>query len=495
MPAFDAPGHEIVLGAIGMGKSMWTLYRIIESFRQDKPCCYIDPRGDTYWTLMAILEHTRFGEEVMKRYGHRIIFLNPVAKSDTIVGFNALAPVGSFDYATPDEVALLANSVTSHIRRQAGWEANEAIRFQEIMEAGIGLFNEAQPGKYTLAELPLLFAPTDTEDGKNAFVKHLFANEVRHYGTQAFWNDMWASWNKQNRREWTHSSQSRIFQYLFDERVLFTTCTTRNASIDFRKVVNEGQWVFVHIPYPLLSDTLSTVIGNLIITKIFYAAMQRPVGQRPYRLILDEARFFNTGPLEMILETSRPYNLWITMVVQSLDQMARMHDGRIDERLRETALDLCRYFSIFQSYADSETLAKMMFPVTGQVQVGERMSGDPEYLPVPAEQDEYRRRFMHLRHREVILYDKHYPTSPRVYTTPDVDCPKLEMGPLTRFETCVLQATGKPAESIRNEIAERQAPIRAMLKLEKPTKWDGQARQLPAAPLDQPLPPESVGDL
>ena len=50
----------------------------------------------------------------------------------------------------------------------------------------------------------------------------------------------------------------------------------------------------------------------MIITKLFYACMQRQP-THDYRLILDEARFFNTGPLDAILDTSRHYRLWITL--------------------------------------------------------------------------------------------------------------------------------------------------------------------------------------
>lgn len=48
MPELADPGHEIICGTIGMGKSYWVLYKIVRSFLHDRPCCYIDPKGDTY---------------------------------------------------------------------------------------------------------------------------------------------------------------------------------------------------------------------------------------------------------------------------------------------------------------------------------------------------------------------------------------------------------------------------------------------------------------
>ena len=47
MPELLGAGHEIVCGTIGMGKSYWILYKIVKSLIHDRPCCYIDPKGDT----------------------------------------------------------------------------------------------------------------------------------------------------------------------------------------------------------------------------------------------------------------------------------------------------------------------------------------------------------------------------------------------------------------------------------------------------------------
>lgn len=463
MPQFPDPGHEIISGTIGMGKSFWVLYKIIKSFQADRPCCYIDPKGDTYAHLLAFFADTAEGQELWHRYRHRIILVNPVSRSDRIVGFNAIEPMGDFLHATPDRVALLANSLVSHIRRQSGFELADANRMQNIMSAAIGLLVEGGGRNLTMAEIPLLFVPAKGKgEVYNPLVKRLLP-EVRHHGTKTFWRDQWPTWTANARREWVQSTEGRIFQYLFDSRLLMTICTVENATLDFRKLVDDGYWLFVNIPYPLLSDTISTLLGNMLITKIFYACMQRPPGQRHYRLILDEARFFNTGPLEVILETSRAYDLWMTLVVQSLDQMARMRDGGVDLRLKETAINNCRYFSVFHNIADGEVLARMMFPLTGQVAIGTRASGDYDYLPVLAEKNEHERRFLRLKERQVVLYDKLGGQGPKVWKTPEVRVPTLETGAVDMFEAEHLQVIGRPAAEVQREINERQERIRSWL--------------------------------
>jgi type IV secretory pathway TraG/TraD family ATPase VirD4 len=177
--------------------------------------------------------------------------------------------------------------------------------------------------------VPLLFAPSYRHEGKrevlethNPFVRALLP-EVSHHGTRSFWQEQWPTWTANARREWVQSTEGRIFQYLFDERLLMSVCAAEHNDLDFRRLIADGYWLFVNLPYALLSDTITTLMGNLIATRLFYAAMQRPPGSAPYRLILDEARFFNSGPRDVILETARAYNLWLTLVVQSLDQMCR----------------------------------------------------------------------------------------------------------------------------------------------------------------------------
>ena len=469
MPELLDAGHEIISGTIGMGKSFWVLYKIVQSFIHNRPCLYIDPKGDTYRNLLNFLAATAQGRQIWEAYSHRIILMNPVSKSDHIVAFNAIQPEGDFPHASPDSVALLANSLVSHIRRQSGFEMAEANRMQNIMSAAVGLLAEGGQGSLTMAEIPLLFVPTyERSRGKprlqthNPFVQKLLP-DVKHHGTRSFWQDQWRTWTSNAKREWVQSTEGRIFRYLFDERMLMSVCSAGNGTLDFRQLVSQGYWLFVNIPYSLLSDTISTILGNILITKILYACMQRPPGSVAYRLILDEARFFNTGPLDMILETSRAYHLWLTLVVQSLDQMCRSRDGRIDYRLKDTAVSLCRYFSAFHTIADGDVYAQMMFPITGQVISGIKTSGDYDFLPVAAEENEHERRFADLEKQQMVFYDKLSGASPQIWKTPDVTMEEAEQAEIDLFEAEHMRATGRPVSEIRREIQERQERIRALM--------------------------------
>lgn len=463
MPRLLEIGHEIVAGAIGVGKTLRIIYNVIMSLIHGRPCAYLDPKGDGYLTLLAFLATTDQGRELWELRRDRILFLNPVSTSAHAMGFNAIAPLPRFSRADPDRVALLANSLVSHIREQSGFEMYDANRMQNIMAAALGLLVDGGQGEYTLDQLPKLFLPAPATKGSaapahNAFVRHLLA-QATHAGTRRFWEEQWRIWTSHARGEWTQSTLGRIFPYLFDEQARLSVCTVDNGALDLQRVVNDGYWLFVNLPYALLSDTVTTTLGNLLISRILYAAMQRRLDAPPYRLILDEARFFNSGPLTTILETSRAYNLWLTLVVQSVDQLCRSHQGRVDERLKEAVLGLCRYFSVFHDPQDAETFARLMFPVTGLVPTGVRASGDWDYLPTAAEEEEHRWRFLRLRHREMVFYDKLGNEPPRVWRTPEVimDPPDEEI--VAAFEDAHLRRTGRPLAQMRAEVDERAAQV------------------------------------
>ncbi len=482
---FKDDGHEVVSGMTGTGKSYLVLYKIFLSFYEDKPLCYIDPKGDSYHNILVFLCQTKEGREFWQQYRHRILFINPVAKSDYIVGFNAIEPMGSFLRATPDRVALVANSLVSHIREESGFEMYDANRMQNIMNAGLGLLVDGGRGRFTLAEFPLLFQQTYIEskgkrlwDKFNPFVEHLLA-ETNHYGTRSFWEHQWGNWTPQAKRDWVQSSEGRIFQYLFDDRMRYTTCTVDNATIDFDRIVEKGYWVFANLPYPYLSDTITTVLGNILITKIFYAAMRRPPTERPYRIYLDEARFFNTGPLSAILDTARAYNLWLTLIVQNLEQLVRYHGGRRDTRLLDSVLTNARYFNAFKAHeSDSLIFARMMFPATGDKVRGIRESGDLDYYSVSAEEAQNMARFNNLGNREVIVYDRQVPGAPRTWSTPSLFIPQIDEEKLTLFEAEHLAVTGRPTYEIDREIRERTEKVMQMILSREET---GEQRMLDEA--------------
>ena len=324
-------------------------------------------------------------------------------------------------------------------------------------------------GKYTLAELPFLFLQPSRGKGKgrytpalNSFTQMLLDN-TDHLGVRSFWLDQWSNWMGNSRRDWVQSTEGRIFQYIFDERAKMTTCTVENATLDLRQVVQDGYWLFVCLPSDMMSPIATTVIGNLIIGGIYHACQQCPPKGHSYRLILDEARFFNTAPLGEIMSMAGGFHLWLTLIVQSVQQLASMSDGRLDPSIIDAAVANARYWTSFQNFTDRELLAKMAFRLTGLVPKSIRRSGDLDYLSAAEELNRHERLFAELIERQVLMFDTLGSFPPRIWYTPEVIMDDVDQHRLNDFEARHLEATGRPASAIREEIEARHRRIRAMI--------------------------------
>jgi hypothetical protein len=164
--------------------------------------------------------------------------------------------------------------------------------------------------------------------------------------------------------------------------------------------------------------------------------------------------------------------------------MCRSLSGRVDEHLRETALNNARYFSIFHNAADAERLARLIFPVTGRVVAGYNWHlGSFEYLPVPAEINEHERRFLSLGPRQVVLWDKLGGDDAQVWRTPEVIMDPPDYGVLRTFETAHLRRTGTPKAELLAEITARQERVRRLFgAADRPT-----ARAVPHMQFGRPL--------
>ena len=474
MPEVYEPENELVIGGTGTGKTYWVMYKMLSYMERGIHFVYIDPKGDGYWKMLGYFQWLSVTQPAKwAQIRSRVIFVNPVAKGDYLVSFNAIEPIdGEFADAKPDRIALVANNLTSHIRRTGGFEANEAMRMQNFLAAGIATLVQGGKGAFSIAEFPWLFKPYYDEKARrladyNPFVESLLP-AVTHYGTRFFWETEWPTMLGSDRREWVQSSLGRIFPYVFDERCLWTTCAVENARLNFREIVERGYWVFVNLPYYYEDDPVTTLIGNILLTKIYYRAMQR-AHPTDFRIILDEARFFNTGPLDRILETGRFKKLWLTLIVQSISQLGRRRDGLTDASLIKTATNNVRYWSVFRDTEreDVEYLSWLMFRTTGQVPSLLQPNGTVQMLPPAAEQDLHARRFVELQDRNVILFDKERAFKTYAWWTPHVPFREADPEVLVDFEGEEMRRRGVPAKDLKAEIEERQAQIKSLFEGER----------------------------
>jgi hypothetical protein len=100
------------------------------------------------------------------------------------------------------------------------------------------------------------------------------------------------------------------------------------SGIDFREAVNNGKIVLVDIQKGEVGETVSQLVGSIVITKIWAAAQSRvtqPIDERiPFFLYVDELQNFGGegSNFTKILAEAREYRLGLWLATQYLHQLA-----------------------------------------------------------------------------------------------------------------------------------------------------------------------------
>ena len=103
---------------------------------------------------------------------------------------------------------------------------------------------------------------------------------------------------------------------------------TPGSSVDFHGIMQRGDVLLANLAKGVTGETDSRLMGALLTTKIFAAAMRR--GQlpreerRPFRIYLDEFHSFGTDLIGDMLAEGRKFGLELTLANQSISQI----DGR-----------------------------------------------------------------------------------------------------------------------------------------------------------------------
>ena len=135
MPRLVPSAHALVTGMTGSGKTYFLLWEMVRRLMTRQPFVLIDNKGDAYWDLLHFLATTSDGQRLWPQVRENIILVNPMTKSDYLTATNVIAPIEPFEFAAPDPIALLANSLTAYFKRQSGYDVGDAVRMQNIMTA------------------------------------------------------------------------------------------------------------------------------------------------------------------------------------------------------------------------------------------------------------------------------------------------------------------------------------------------------------------------
>lgn len=292
----DRRKHLYMLGKSGSGKSCLLQLLIKDDIEKGFGCAVIDPHGDLVDDILRLIPRHRAQD---------VILFDPSDK-DFAPSFNPMSPI------KPEYKLRVAMSFLDSFKRVFGADWSE--RMDHVLRyAMLGLVSV--PGCNLVSLRRML--------SEDAFRGEI-VRQARDESVKRFWLRDFVA----RRKEFEEGPISRLLNRL-DE--LLVTDTMRRILgqptnlFDFRDFMDNQKIVLLKISKGVLGSENASLLGSLLLWKIYEAAMSRadiPVENRQdFYLYVDEFQNFATDAFGEILSEARKYNLSLTLANQYLGQL------------------------------------------------------------------------------------------------------------------------------------------------------------------------------
>jgi len=331
--AKDRSRHMYVIGKTGMGKSTLLENIAIQDIQGGEGMCFIDPHGKTAELLLEYIPEHRVKD---------VLYFAPFDLENPI-SFNVLEKVDA------DKRHLVVSGLMSTFKKI--WVDAWSARMEYIL------------GNTLLA---LLEYPDATLLGVNKMLsdkeyrKKVVAN-VTDPSVKSFWNDEFAKYTEKFAAEATPAIQNKIGQFT-SNALIRNMIGQPKSSFDIRKIMDEKKIFIVNLSKGRVGESNANLLGGMLITKIYLAAMSRAdIPDRELKklpnfyLFVDEFQSFANESFADILSEARKYKLNLAIAHQYIEQM--------EDEVRAAVFGNIGTMAIFRvgSY-DAEVLEKEFAP-------------------------------------------------------------------------------------------------------------------------------------
>ena len=298
--AKDRARHTYVIGKTGMGKSVLLESMAIQDIQNGEGLAFLDPHGSSAETLLEHIPEERIQD---------VLYFAPFDLEHP-VSFNVLENVD------PDKRHLVANGLMSVFEKI--WEDQWSARMAYILNNTI---------------LALLEYPDATLLGINrmlvdkAYRKKVVEN-VQDPVVKSFWVDEFAGYSDRYAADATPAIQNKVGQ--FSSNALMRNIVGQpKSSFDIRELMDTRKIFIINMSKGQVGEGNANLLGSMLITKIYLAAMSRAdVSDKAreslpqFYLYVDEFQSFANKSFANILSEARKYKLNLTIAHQYVEQMS-----------------------------------------------------------------------------------------------------------------------------------------------------------------------------
>ena len=333
--ADDRTRHMYIIGKTGMGKSTLIENMVVQDIRNGEGFAFIDPHGKSAAMILDYIPPERLKD---------VVYFAPFDMENPI-SFNVMEDVG------PDKRHLIANGLMSAFKKIWGPET-WSDRMQYILANTLLALLE-YPDSTLLGVIRML---TD-----KAYRKKVVDN-VKDPSVKAYWTDEFAKYSEKYAQEATPAIQNKLGQFTSNP-LIRNIIGQPHSSFDLRKMMDERKILIVNLSKGQLGEGNANLLGGMIITKIYLAAMSRAdltegeLKKLPnFYMYVDEFQSFANESFADILSEARKYKLALVVAHQYIKQM--------DEKVADAVFGNVGTQIMFRVGApDAEVLEKEYAPV------------------------------------------------------------------------------------------------------------------------------------
>jgi len=297
--ANDRAKHVYIIGKTGMGKSTLLENMAIQDIQNGEGLAFVDPHGKSAEFLLDFVPAERLDD---------VVYFAPF-DLDHPISFNVMEDVGA------DQRHLVANGLMSSFKKI--WPDVWSSRMEYILNNCL---------------LALLEYPNSTLLGVNRLLsdkdyrKQVVGN-ISDPSVHSFWVDEFAKYNERYMQEAGDAIKNKIGQFTANP-LIRNIIGQPKSTIDLRQVMDEKKILIVNLSKGRLGEQNANLLGGILITKIYLAAMSRAgaateaLSRLPYfYLFVDEFQSFVNESFADILSEARKYKLSLTIAHQYIEQM------------------------------------------------------------------------------------------------------------------------------------------------------------------------------
>lgn len=297
--AIDRTKHMYVIGKTGMGKSTCLENMAVQDIANGEGFAFIDPHGSTAEMLLNYIPEHRIKD---------VLYFAPF-DMEFPVSFNVMEDVGE------DKRHLVANGLMSAFKKI--WVDAWSARMEYILNNTILALLE-YPDSTLLSINRML---SDKEYRKKV------VDNTTDTAVKAFWEQEFANYTERMAAEATPAIQNKVGQFISNP-IIRNIIGQPKSTFDLRKMMDERKIVIINLSKGQVGEANANLLGSMLITKIYLAAMSRADLPKDelnklanFYLYVDEFQSFANESFADILSEARKYKLNLTVAHQYVEQM------------------------------------------------------------------------------------------------------------------------------------------------------------------------------